>query len=476
MKVYLYSTLSGKKELVKKPKGKPIRFFVCGPTVYDFSHIGHGRTYVFFDALVKYLRTIGLNVFYLQNITNIDDKIIRRAEEEKTDFKKIAKKYTLAHLKNMKALGVTAVDKYALATDYIPEIVKQVQKLIQKKHAYVIDNDGIYFDVATFKDYGKLSRRTTAQAEDGISRIDESVNKRNKGDFALWKFSKYEGGRTENERTLKISSGEPAWPSPWGWGRPGWHIEDTAITEHYFGPQYDLHGGANDLKFPHHEAEIAQQESVSGKKPFVKIWIHTGFLTLSGQKMSKSLGNFMTIDNFLKNFSPQVFRLLVLSAHYRSPIDYVQKMGNENRAKWLSVLEFLAKLKIIKSSRSSGSGVVKLAVFQKNFEEGLADDFNTPKALAALFSLMGDLNPRIWKLAPSEAKKCYAEATGALRTLGFRVEFPEVPRKITTLVRERDKLRRNQQFMQSDGLRKKINALGFLVEDTPMGSFVWPKV
>ena len=460
MKVYLLNTLSGKKELVEKPKGRPLRFFVCGPTVYDFSHIGHGRTYVVFDALAKYLRSTGLDIFYLQNITNIDDKIIHRAEEEKVDFKEISKKFTQVHLKDMKSLGITAVDKYALATDYIPEIVKQVKKLIEKKHAYVIEKDGIYFDAATFKDYGKLSRRTTLQAEDGVSRIDESVNKRNKADFALWKFSK---------------PGEPAWETELGSGRPGWHIEDTAISEKFFGPQYDIHGGGIDNKFPHHEAEIAQQESASGKKPFVKIWLHTGFLTIEGEKMSKSLRNFVTIGDFLKNHSAQVFRLMALSSHYRSPINYTQKIGNESQAKWLGILEFLAKLKVIIAQKGGeGIGRRNFDEFQAKFNESLADDFNTPKAFGELFTLMAFVNPRIWKASKSEAKEIYSSISAALKSLGFKIEFPEIPRKIAVLFKEREELRRNQQFTQSDRLRKKINDLGFGIEDTPLGPFAWP--
>lgn len=459
-KVYLLSTLSSKKELVSPEKGKPLRVFVCGPTVYDFSHIGHGRTCVVFDALAKYLKSTGLDVFYLQNITNIDDKIIRRAEEEKTDFKTIAKKFTQIYLRDMRSLGVTAVSKYARATDYIPEIVKQIKILIEKKHAYVIEKDGIYFDVTTFKDYGKLSHRTTLQAEDGVSRIDESVNKRNKADFALWKFSK---------------TGEPKWETELGAGRPGWHIEDTAITEKFFGPQYDIHGGGVDNKFPHHEAEIAQQESASGKKPLVKIWLHTGFLTIEGEKMSKSLRNFITIGDFLKKHSAQVFRLLVLSSHYRSPINYVQKIGNENQIKWLGILEFLAKFKLIIAKKGGdGIGRRNLDEFKNNFAESLADDFNTPKALGALFTFMAFVNPRIWKSSKSEAREIYSSVSAALKALGFKIEFPEMPRKITILLRGREELRRNQQFTQSDRLRKKINDLGFGIEDTPLGPFGWP--
>lgn len=462
MKIYLYNTLTGKKELLLNPKGKSLRFFVCGPTVYDYPHIGNSRTYVVFDAFVKYLRTIGYSVFYLQNITDIDDKIINRANTERTSWIKISKTFLDIYRRNMKDLGVDAVDSYAKATDHIPQILSQVRTLIENQHAYEIPNEGIYFDITTFPNYGKLSRRTALQAEDAVSRIDDGVNKRNKGDFALWKFSK---------------ANEPSWQSPWGLGRPGWHIEDTAITDKYFGPQYDLHGGATDLKFPHHEAEIAQQESISGKEPFVKIWMHTGFLTLNGQKMSKSAGNYMTVDQFLKSFSAQVFRLMVLSNHYRSPLDYSQRLGQENKARWLLITEFLAKLDLI-SKKSAIRRSVSLEKYLKSFDAeftlSLADDFNTPKAFGILFKFISDANPKIWDLSKTAAYKTANEIKKNLKSLGFKVIFPEIPKKIQKLSSEREKFRRNQQFMQSDSLRKKINDLGFGVEDTPLGSFVWP--
>ncbi len=440
-----------------------MRLFVCGPTVYDSPHIGNARTYVFFDSLVKYLRAQEFKVFYLQNITDIDDKIISRASAERVNWTKVAKIYFDLYKRNMKALGVDSVSKYAKATDHIPQIIGQIKTLIKKGCAYNISGDGVYFDIAKFKDYGKLSRRTVLQAEDSVSRIDESVNKRNKGDFALWKFSKPD---------------EPTWESELGAGRPGWHIEDTAITDYYFGPQYDLHGGANDLKFPHHEAEIAQQESASGKQPMVRIWMHSGFLTLNGQKMSKSLGNFMTIDQFLKNFSAQVFRTMVLGSHYRSPLDFTQRLGQENYAKWLSILEFLVKLDLVskKSNNSNrSSDQDKLRVFVDEFQSSLADDFNTPKAFAALFNLMTELNPKIWTLSKVFSKRVEREVKKCLKSLGFRITAPNIPKKVANLARRREQLRENQQFMQSDSLRKKINDLGFLVEDTPLGPFVWPK-
>ena len=274
----IYNTLSRKKEIFKPRKEKQVNLFVCGPTVYDFSHLGHARTYIAFDVIVKYLRQNGYDVFYLQNITDIDDKIINKAKENNVTPEKLAFRFEKEYLDDIKSLKINGVTKYARATDHIEEIISQVERLIKKDCAYKIE-DGIYYDISKFKGYGKLSKRTVLQAEDAVSRIDESKEKRNKGDFCLWKFSK---------------SGEPNWQSPWGKGRPGWHIEDTAITEKYFGPQYDIHGGANELIFPHHEAEIAQMEVISGKSPLVKYWLHTGLLTIDRVKMAKLLGRWQT--------------------------------------------------------------------------------------------------------------------------------------------------------------------------------------
>src|SRR3989344_7050108 len=249
----LYNTLTRKKEVFKPMKDKEIKMFVCGPTVYDFSHLGHAKTYIQFDTIAKYFRWKGYKVFYLQNITNIDDKIITRAREDGDEkgWKKLSDKYEKEYLNDMKMLNVNSVNKYAPATDYIPEIISQVKRLIEKRFAYKI-SDGWYFDLSKDKDYGKLAKRESLELNDAVSRIDENKEKKNKGDFCLWKFSK---------------EGEPKWKSDIGDGRPGWHIEDTAITEKELGQQYDLHGGGIDLIFPHHEAEIAQMESISGKKP-----------------------------------------------------------------------------------------------------------------------------------------------------------------------------------------------------------------
>ena len=330
----IFNTLSNQKEELELLNKQNIKLFVCGPTVYDYIHIGNARTYLIFDAFARYLRAVGYKVYYLQNITDIDDKIISRAKESGMNVKQIARKFEKEYLLDEKSLGINSVTKHIRATAHIKEIVKQIQTLIEKNYAYKIENDGYYFDITKFADYGKLSNRTVLQAEDSVSRIDESVGKKNRGDFALWKFYK---------------DGEPFWKTALGNGRPGWHIEDTAITEKFFGPQYDIHGSAIDLIFQHHEAELAQQEAASEKNPFVKIWMHSGFLNSKGNKMSKSNGAFLTVKDFLKTNDPNILRLISLNHHYRSPIEYSDELVFQTKEQWSNLLQFLAKLNIKKS-------------------------------------------------------------------------------------------------------------------------------
>ena len=458
--ITLYDTLSGKKKAL--PDTPKLRLFVCGPTVYDHPHIGNARTFVTFDMLVRYLRSRKMNVFYLQNITDVDDKIIERAAAEKTMWEEVARRYEKIFLTDMKALDVISVDRYARATDFIPEIVRQIKTLIEKKHAYLIEGDGWYFDLATFPDYGKLARRTVTQAEDAMSRIDASDRKRNRGDFALWKFSKL---------------GEPSWPSEdLGAGRPGWHIEDTAITEHFFGPQYEVHGGGIDIKFPHHEAEIAQQESASGLVPFVRTWMHVGHLTVNGEKMSKSLKNFVTIEELLKRHSPSTFRMMVFMHHYRSPLDYTDTLAETARKNVETISVFLAKLKIVAQDGHDKENGVKISeMLEHDVRVALEDDFNTPKALAAVFEHIAKHQKKVWEMLANEAKAMAKGLEDLFATFGITVEAPKISEKAKKLANERETSRGSKQFEQSDRLRKQIEELGYEVEDTPRGPFLWPK-
>lgn len=452
----IYDTLS---ETKKELPSKKIRFFVCGITVNNHPHLGHGRTYILFDSFVKYLRSQGFKVFYLQNVTDIDDKIIDAAREKNVGWKKLARSFEQEFHRCEKKLGITTVTKYARATDYIRPIVKQIQTLIAKGHAYLIPQDGYYFDISTFPDYGKLSKRTIKQADDGVSRIDESVYKKNKGDFNLWKFSK---------------DGEPQWKTPLGAGRPGWHIEDTAITEHFFGPQYDIHGAAVDLKFPHHEAEIAQQESASGKKPFVNIWMHAGFLLVNGQKMSKSLGNFITLKDFLEVYSANALRYIVLSHHYRSPIDYTEALAQSAQTTIESVERFVLRLNLVTQSKSPNKITAnRINSLIHNFHGALNDDFNTPRGLATLFDFIHTYEKTWHNLSKNEARNVQTIICSLLETIGLKIEkTTSVPLLIRRLVQKREGHRRNKQFIQSDALRNKLHQLGYSLEDTPLGPFI----
>jgi len=469
----LYDTFSHKKKTLKPRSDNKIEIFVCGPTVYDYSHIGHARTYIVFDAFVKYLRHLGYSVRYIQNITDIDDKIITRAEKLRQTPSQLAQNFETEYYHDMEKLGIDSVDKYARATDYIPQIINQAQRLVQQGFAYEIKDDGIYFDISKLKDYGKLSGRTVEAAEDATSRIDHSINKKNKGDFALWKYSKEDG---------------PNWDSPWDKGRPGWHIEDTAITESEFGPQYDIHGGARDLIFPHHEAEIAQMESVSKKTPLVNYWMHTGFLTISGQKMAKSLGNFITIHELLREHSKEAFRLFILSSHYRSPINYDEKAVKQADTNLERLEEFIRRLSFLQDpsevrpmKQSQGlppSLPAGRDSVRNEFFDHLNDDFNTPKALAVLFELVRDGNILLdnKKIDQSSARSILNFLACVNNIFGIiPIKKPaEIPGNILGLVDEREKARGSQNWKEADRLRAEIEILGYSIKDTDNGPEIKP--
>ena len=442
MALKLYNTLTRKKEEFKPISKGNVNLFVCGPTVYDYSHLGHAKTYVQFDMIVKYLRFRKFKVFYLQNITDIDDKIIKKAQEgsEGFNWKRISQKYEQLYREDMVLLGVDSVNKYAQATDYIEEIISQVKRLIKKDYAYKI-SDGWYFDLSKDKDYGKLARRKSLGTEDSVSRIDENKGKRNPGDFCLWKFSK---------------PGEPIWKSDIGDGRPGWHIEDTAITEKEFGYQYDVHGGATDLIFPHHEAEIAQMESISGKKPLVRYWMHTGFLNIEKEKMSKSKENFMTIREALRAWKKDTIRYFFASTNYRKPIDFSEKAlaAAENSVERLKniALELKDDKKVNKK-------------YMEMFSAEVDDDINLPNGLAVLWTLIRD-----------------EKAEGKLRTIKkmnevfcfdlFKKEKIKIPEIIKHLLRERENFRSLKEWKKADEIRDKINKLGYVLKDTEKGVVV----
>ncbi|QUH22521.1 cysteine--tRNA ligase [Methanobacterium alkalithermotolerans] len=452
----IYNTMSREKEDFEPMHEKRVKLFVCGPTVYDDAHIGHARTYISFDIIKRYLEFKGYTVFYLQNITDIDDKIIIRALESSTDPKELALKFEKRYQEDMEALGVNGVNFFARATDHVTEIITQIETLIQKGFAYETES-GVYFDESKFPNFGKLSRRNLEDLN--VHRVNLDSSKKNPGDFALW----------------KKKDQEPVWDSPWGPGRPGWHIEDTAITEEYFGPQYDIHGGGLDLIFPHHEAEIAQMEAASDKSPMVRYWMHTGFLNVSGEKMSKSLGNFITIRDLLEDYDPQIFRFFVLSTHYRSPIDFSEKTLEQAAKSLKRIQKTLEKLnELVGSSDGNDDAYFSglLEDYQTKFFESMDNDFNTPEALAHIFNFVKELNKAFDDKKPSEKvlKDIISFFNEFGEIMGFdlagKSDSGDISGELLDIIKDvRQKLREKKEWALSDDIRARLNDLGIDVED-----------
>jgi cysteinyl-tRNA synthetase len=466
MALKVFNTLTRRKETFKPMHGKQVKMFVCGQTTYDDAHVGHAKTYVQFDIIVRWLRHLGYDVFYAQNITDVDDKVIKRAQEEGVEPLSLAKRYTQRFLEDMEALRVKRnINLFPKTSDYIPQMIEQIKTLIEKGYAYVVDGD-VYYDVTKFKEYTRLSRMSIEELKK--HRIEPDPRKRNSFDFALWKSQK---------------PGELAWDSPWGKGRPGWHIEDTAMTVTIFGPQYDLHGGASELVFPHHTNEIAQAEAATGKKPFVKYWLHTGVLNIKGVKMSKSLKNFVTIREVLSRYDPEVLRLYYASTHYRKPIDFDEKDLERPKAE----LEYLYNtLRNIKHAASPDGETLKevetlLAETKKKFADAMNNDFNTPLAFTHLYALAREINKLISKQKISQelaekAVQTFKELGGIFGILEEEVLIEEkLPKEVEKLIQQREEARRRKDWKTADRIREEVKKLGYLLEDTPEG-VRWRKV
>lgn len=493
--IRFYNTLTRKKEVFRPLKDKRVHLFVCGPTVYDWSHIGHARTYLFFDTFVRYLRMLGYKVFFLENITDISERITDRAKTLGIAPKALAKRYEKAFLQDMRLLEMHSVTRYARASDFIPEIIAQVKRLISRGFAYEV-NGSVYYRIEKFREYGKLSgqklKKLQVQAKKLAKRdvreaFGEETEKENPLDFALWKAAhanrapphslrSYSGNAKAPTRIpFRLIDGEPAWFSPWGWGRPGWHIEDTAISEKFFGSQYDIHGGGTDLIFPHHECEIAQQEAASGRKPFVRFWLHTGHLKVGGEKMSKSRGNFITIRELLKRTGPETFRLLVAQNHYRSPVNYTEEVLRQAETGRERLREFMARVKAVKAKAGvDDKGTIStLAKARKAFYDALADDFNTPKALAEVFTLVSKVNPLLVGGAiAGKGKRALSEFfsnVDALFGIIGKVRNDTVPEKVKALAKKREEFRKEKRWEEADALRREIKARGWVIEDTSLG-------
>ena len=379
----IYNTLTGKKEEFIPFATNEVRIYACGVTVYDYCHIGHARSAIVFDVMRRYFHHKGFHVTYVRNFTDIDDKIINRAQQEGIPWDAVARKYTDEYYTDMDRLGVERADIEPKATEHIGEIIAIVQKLIEKGFAYEADGS-VYYSVDAFPTYGKLSKRDKDEMIAG-ARIEVDERKRNPLDFALWKKSK---------------EGEPSWQSPWGEGRPGWHIECTAMSMKHLGESFDIHGGGADLLFPHHENEIAQSEAASGK-PFVKYWVHNGFITIDKEKMSKSLGNFFTIREVLDRFDPEVVRFFLLSTHYRSPIEFSDLILQEAEVTIDKYYTTIMRVQDVSEKKTDGRELlsragelfsVLLDSFMGKFEEAMDDDFNTALAIGHVFELIRELN------------------------------------------------------------------------------------
>lgn len=477
----IYNTLTGKKEdLIPITPGK-IGMYACGVTVYDVCHIGHARSAVVFDVIRKYLRFRGLEVKYIRNFTDIDDKIINRSKQEGIGWDEVAKKYTAEYYKDMDRLGVGRADIEPKATDHIPEIIAIVKGLVDKGYAYTVEGD-VYFEVRKFPGYGKLSKRDPEDMLAG-ARVEVDDRKRNPMDFALWKASK---------------EGEPSWESPWGPGRPGWHIECSAMTMKHLGESFDIHGGGADLIFPHHENELAQSEAFTGK-PFVKYWIHNGFITIDKEKMSKSLGNFFTIKEILDKFDPEVVRFFLLSTHYRSPIEFSDASLRESELsidRYYTTLirmeDFLKETSEETKSPAEEKAVEKLlAAFIENFKEAMDDDFNTALALGQIFELIREINKYI-DAKPSgakareligQAKKLLMETGSVLSIFNRRPEqwcdalmvtkkIPYSKEDILKKIADRRDARGRKDWAAADAVRKELDEKGIILEDKKDGT-VW---
>lgn len=473
----IFNTLTRQKEEFKPIHAGEVGMYVCGITVYDLCHIGHGRTFVSFDVVARYLRFLGYKLKYVRNITDIDDKIIKRANENGESFVALVDRMIAEMHKDFDALNILRPDSEPRATHHIAEIIEITEQLIAKGHAYVADNGDVMFDVPTDPNYGLLSRQDLDQLQAG-ARVDVVDVKRNPMDFVLWKMSK---------------EGEPSWPSPWGAGRPGWHIECSAMNCKQLGNHFDIHGGGSDLMFPHHENEIAQSEAFTGKKPMVKYWLHNGFITINSEKMSKSLNNFFLVKDVLEHYSPDALRFFLISNHYRSPLDFSDERLEEmtrSLERLGTAIDNVLELLAMPAGAKSPEAQQLLETAHKDeedFENAMCDDFNTALASAAMFDLAKNVN--IFKnavvnngvpvdsAAMSEVKRVFKTFTDILGILEDRwtgkkedassKDYDDLMQAILDI---RQECRAQKQYALADAIRDKLAALGITIEDSPQGA------
>lgn len=472
MSLRLFNTMTRQKEEFKPREDGKVAMYTCGPTVYNYFHVGNGRMLVVFDMVRRYLMYKGYDVTFIQNFTDIDDKIIQRGKEEGMDPLVLSQKYIREYFQDAEALGIMPATIHPKATEHIPEMIEIIEGLVNSGLAYEVDGD-MYFAVGSFPSYGKLSGRSLEDMQAG-ARVEVDERKKNPMDFALWK---------------KAKPGEPAWESPWGLGRPGWHIECSAMSLKYLGSGFDIHGGGGDLVFPHHENEIAQSEGFLKGKTFARYWMHNAFLTINQQKMSKSLGNFFTVREILEHFSGEVVRFYLLGTHYRSPLDF----DDENLAmaqKGLERLQTSIRLANEALARKT-SDTLDLEKDQKlkgaaeearvNFETAMDDDFNSALAYASLFELGKIINAHVQNHNYFSAGLAYAQDTllKLAQVIGFDLEHPAqsanagdetLGQVMEVLMEVRAKARQKKDWEMSDLIRDKLKDIGVVIEDTPQGA------
>jgi cysteinyl-tRNA synthetase len=458
----IHNSLTRQKAPFQPIEPGKVRMYVCGMTVYDYCHLGHARVLVVFDVVYRYLRALGHEVTYIRNITDIDDKIIRRANENGEPFQALTERFIAAMREDSEALGVLPPTAEPRATAHIGEILSMVQTLIDKNLAYVADNGDVYYAVSRFPDYGKLSGKDPADLRAG-ARVEIGESKRDPLDFALWKAAKQD---------------EPAWDSPWGPGRPGWHIECSAMSTCCLGNHFDIHGGGADLQFPHHENEIAQSEGATGE-PFVNVWMHNGFVRVNEEKMSKSLGNFFTVREILRLYRPEEVRYFILTSHYRSPLNYDDSALQQARAALTRLYTALRGLP--EAVPAEGES------FRTRFQSAMDDDFNTPVALAVLFELAREINRLRADGSDQQAAAHSALLCELSAVLGLLQDDPEVylrggsdtegpsDAEIESLIEQRRAARANKDWAEADRVREALTAAGIVLEDGPQGT-TWRRV
>ena len=462
----IYNSLTRKKEEFHPIHEGKAGIYACGPTVYNYFHIGNARPFITFDVLRRQLEREGYEVTFVQNFTDIDDKMIKRANEEGITVRELADRFIAEYYTDAKALGIRPATVHPKATEHIPEIITLISKLIQNGHAYTTASGDVYYRVSAFPGYGKLSGQSVEDREMGASeRLDVETEKESPADFALWKARK---------------PGEPAWDSPWGEGRPGWHIECSAMSMKYLGETFDIHCGGKDLLFPHHENEIAQSEGATGR-PYVHYWMHNGFINVDNQKMSKSLNNFFTVRDISKEYDLEAVRLFMLSAHYRSPINFSREQIEAANA---SLTRLYTARQSIQFQMENGEErplneaesafAERLKGYEKRFDDAMDDDLNTADALGAIFELVRDANVTLGPGSSREAAKDALSSLNALcDVLGLLGRKEDgLPEEIARLVAERAEARKNKDWQRSDELRNLIVQAGYILEDTKQGQKV----